>query len=201
MSDVTQPTDSGLTRRDLLKSGAILGGALAWGAPVVQMIGMRPAMAQAVSGCPNTYCLKAEVNEDGTLGPFINCSPGIARGRGRGNCLIPPLEDFDEGDFAGEPGAIFPGIDVEDCLDGDGYKIILPIGCDLIGDDNQQGSPDAFEGGFSAAAKCGEAGGQEIVCDAPSGYDNTGDRVELCFAKECSNGTGISHIELIICCA
>lgn len=39
----------GLTRRQALKRGAILGGALAWATPVVQVIGMRPAFAQTVS--------------------------------------------------------------------------------------------------------------------------------------------------------
>ena len=41
-----------LTRRQALKRGAVLGGALAWATPVVQVVGMRPAMAQTVSpGC------------------------------------------------------------------------------------------------------------------------------------------------------
>ena len=39
----------GITRRQALKKGAILGGALAWATPVVQVIGMRPALAQTVS--------------------------------------------------------------------------------------------------------------------------------------------------------
>ena len=42
----------GITRRQALKRGAILGGALAWATPVVQVVGMRPAFAQTVSpGC------------------------------------------------------------------------------------------------------------------------------------------------------
>jgi hypothetical protein len=39
----------GITRRQALKRGAIFGGALAWATPVVQIVGMRPASAQAVS--------------------------------------------------------------------------------------------------------------------------------------------------------
>ena len=39
----------GITRRQALKRGALLGGALAWATPVVQVIGMRPAFAQTVS--------------------------------------------------------------------------------------------------------------------------------------------------------
>lgn len=40
---------AGITRRQALKRGAILGGALAWATPVVQVIGMQPAFAQTVS--------------------------------------------------------------------------------------------------------------------------------------------------------
>lgn len=202
MSDVTQPNESGLTRRDLLKSGAVLGGALAWGAPVVQLIGMKPAMAQEVSGCPNTYCLKAEY-DDGVLGPFINCSPGIARGSGRGNCLIPSEEDFDEGDFSGVPGAIFEGIVVSDCDGGDGIMLTLPVGCHLAGEDNASGSPDAFVGNVSAAAKCGRIGetNEDEGCDAPEIGVNGDGQTTLCFPKKCTNGSGLSHIELIICCS
>ncbi len=39
----------GLSRRDFLKRSAALGGALVWVTPVVQVVGMRPAFAQAVS--------------------------------------------------------------------------------------------------------------------------------------------------------
>jgi hypothetical protein len=39
----------GLTRREALKRGAMLGGALVWAIPVVQTVGMTAAMAQTVS--------------------------------------------------------------------------------------------------------------------------------------------------------
>ena len=39
----------GITRRQALRKGAILGGALAWATPIVQVIGMKPAFAQVVS--------------------------------------------------------------------------------------------------------------------------------------------------------
>jgi hypothetical protein len=41
--------NSGLTRREMLKRGAVLGGAVAWATPAVQLIGMRPALAQTPS--------------------------------------------------------------------------------------------------------------------------------------------------------
>jgi hypothetical protein len=53
--DSENPVDGqvgGITRRQALKRGAVLGGALAWATPVVQVVGMRAAQAQTVSpGC------------------------------------------------------------------------------------------------------------------------------------------------------
>jgi hypothetical protein len=84
MPDQEMQPESGLTRREVLKRGAALGGALVWGAPLVQVIGMRPALAATPSPtCPNLYCVKAEWqgNEDGSLGSFQACSKGFSRGR------------------------------------------------------------------------------------------------------------------------
>jgi hypothetical protein len=46
----------GITRRQALKRGALLGGALAWATPVVQVIGMQPAFAQVPSPTC-TFCI------------------------------------------------------------------------------------------------------------------------------------------------
>lgn len=205
MSDVDQPIESGLTRRDLLKRGALLGGALAWGAPVVQIIGMRPAMAQEPSpSCPNLFCLTAQFGRRG-LGPFQNCSLGTAAGQGRGNCLTPEDPEFVEADP-------IPGIVVESTMcpshddpeiDVPGILITLPSGCRLAGEDNFSGSPGTFLGNVSAAAKCGLRGGTlEKACDPPTLVEMNGNgQTTLCFPIECSNGTSISHVELVICCA
>lgn len=39
----------GITRRDALKRGAALTGALAWATPIIQVVGMRPALAHTPS--------------------------------------------------------------------------------------------------------------------------------------------------------
>ena len=44
-----RPPDEGITRRDALKRGAALAGAIAWATPVVQLVGIRPAMAHSPS--------------------------------------------------------------------------------------------------------------------------------------------------------
>lgn len=51
-SNTENPADElphGLTRREALKKGALLGGALVWTTPAVQAIGIMPAHAQEVS--------------------------------------------------------------------------------------------------------------------------------------------------------
>lgn len=50
-----QQTQTGVTRRDLLKRGAALGGAIVWMTPVVQTVGMAPAFAQ---DCSPLCCLE-----------------------------------------------------------------------------------------------------------------------------------------------
>ena len=64
----------GITRRDLLKKGAALGGAVVWVTPIVQSVGMGRAFAQAPSPCTpgisyiamNISCLET----DGEPDPF-----------------------------------------------------------------------------------------------------------------------------------
>ena len=53
-----------LTRREILKRGAVFGGALVWATPVVQVVGMGRARAQTPSpGCLR-YCMKWEVENN-----------------------------------------------------------------------------------------------------------------------------------------
>jgi hypothetical protein len=57
MSDAT-----GVSRRDFLKRGAALGGAIAWATPVVQAVGMQSAFAQTTS--PGCFAVKIQRGED-----------------------------------------------------------------------------------------------------------------------------------------
>ncbi len=56
--DIT--THDGVTRREALKKGARLGGALVWAIPVVQTVGMSSAMAQTVS--EGNCCLELRIS-------------------------------------------------------------------------------------------------------------------------------------------
>lgn len=64
--------EEGLTRREALKRGAILGGvALAWTTPAVQIVGMSPALAQStspgVAGCTPGFWKNSEFSWVGYL--------------------------------------------------------------------------------------------------------------------------------------
>ena len=50
---VGEEQGQGITRRDLLRKGAVLGGAVVWTTPVVQTLGMGRAFAQTASPEPN----------------------------------------------------------------------------------------------------------------------------------------------------
>ncbi len=60
---------STITRRELLKKGALVGGTALWVTPVVQVVGMSRAFAKETSpGCIR-YCLKWNVDDNLELGP------------------------------------------------------------------------------------------------------------------------------------
>ena len=169
MSDTDTLNESGLTRREILKRGAVLGGALVWGTPVVQVIGMRPAMAQSTSpDCPNLYCLKAEVS-GGSLGSFGPLGGGQGgQGQGQGNCITE-----DEDCNPNVPAAIlnFLNNNVTGTPET-GFTVILPPGCTLA--ELTGGSPDQFLGGVSAATKCGKKGRSGNPCFVPVVYTGNG---------------------------
>src|SRR5688500_4848825 len=64
---------TGITRRDALRRGALLGGALTWSVPVGQLVGMRPALAQAPSpACESTTCATVIVGGEERI---LRCTP------------------------------------------------------------------------------------------------------------------------------
>jgi hypothetical protein len=108
-----QSTTNGLTRRELLKRGAVLGGALAWATPAVQLIGMTPAMATHVS--ERCICAKfdgsnntAEWTGIGQFGTEGTCLPGFPS---------PDCENFTE------PASFFVG----DCLNRDADTFCIEL--------------------------------------------------------------------------
>lgn len=71
----------GVSRREALKRGAKLTGAVLWMTPVVQAIGMSPALASTTSPtepCDATVAMRAKANWNGTA--FVwEASPGFGR--------------------------------------------------------------------------------------------------------------------------
>ena len=72
-------SDSGLTRREILKRGALFGGAVLWTTPVIQTVSMSRAAAQVAS--PGCYAFKIERRD----GQIICDQPGGAQ-----DCLDSP---------------------------------------------------------------------------------------------------------------
>lgn len=85
---VASDGDSGVSRRDAIKKGAVVGGAVLWATPVIQAIGISPASATHVSPnvqhCPCLACTANAVGlsvagitlggtADGTGGPACQC--------------------------------------------------------------------------------------------------------------------------------
>ena len=72
---------SGISRRDAIKKGAVVGGAVVWATPVIQAIGVSPAGAQVASPVPGCACTGTESFDvratlsgivTGTVGPIQN---------------------------------------------------------------------------------------------------------------------------------
>jgi hypothetical protein len=89
MSDIEQ---GGVSRRDLMKRSAVIGGALVWATPVVQSV-TAPAFAgtPGEDGCPEgkvTHRFKFQVDED-------NCENGNNVG---GGCSFPGWDEAEPGD-------------------------------------------------------------------------------------------------------
>ena len=84
MTDDNSEVDPGGTsRRDFIRKGAIVGGALVWAVPAVQSIGMRAASAQTVSPPDNPPCdtqMTVNVAANGTSWSLGD--DGVVPGRG-----------------------------------------------------------------------------------------------------------------------
>jgi hypothetical protein len=58
----------GLTRRDLIRRGAVVGGTLLWATPVIQSIQAPPAFAAGSAGGPIHGCCRCKVRPEGPGG-------------------------------------------------------------------------------------------------------------------------------------
>jgi hypothetical protein len=147
--------DGGLTRRELIRRGAIAGG-LAWSAPMLQSLGT-PAFAQGYPCRPGCFWVKVDrdgVCEDANGTVFCpNCLGGRPQDLG-GCCWVAGRVVF-------EPE------------NGGGATLTLPPGCTFLGGFSKGCDPDC-------PPATPTPGGADFHC--PDGKDVS--HVEFCFCCE-----------------
>ncbi len=195
-----------ISRRDLLKRGAFVGGAVLWVAPVVQVVGMGKAFARDVSPGCSRYCIKWDATTNAPpTNPSLTCSTAgvkaypiwgntwTALGDGVANALTCPADGTDT-----DAGATF--ITAE------------RTGREFVVYGNQPADmyiafpPDVKlaylkdVGDFSVGAKCGQAlvTFDPVVKDDPCFKDPNDVPYKQIHIPGCNNSKDISHIELIV---
>jgi hypothetical protein len=200
-----QPGD--LTRRELLRRGALLGAAVAWTTPMVQLVGMSPADAKTPSpGCLR-YALKWEADDNLPAPGDFTCaeapegaqelwgSSWVAMGNpppDNANCLPTPGSPAINSDSAASDlGSTFKVYGSRDT----GFWVAFPNTCSVADLTDESSN-------YSAAAKCGSDGCNELT------KPQTGEEPDPCFEGftrisigSCpTTDSDISHLELIIDC-
>lgn len=174
-----QPTTDGLTRRELLKRGAVLGGALAWATPAVQLIGMQPALAAHVSDV--CFCVKNDPPGSDSFEPLSETS--------NGECLSAVDESC-----TGEIPELNGEFEVIDNNDGS-YTIKYPANCHIIAVSVKCGS--GAPGHDCEATPCG----CQHNVDPDPGSPVNGFNYFTVSDDDCQEGAGsISHIEICFRC-
>lgn len=186
-----------VSRRDFLKRGALLGGALVWTTPVVQVVGMNPALAQVASpACNVWYAVKIEREEEESCPTGFTTIPPSPGSTNNGCCT-----DITGG--VNEPGQ---------CLDADGAppddEDLTPGGCTHI---QSVQIPDEGAGDTSWSVKLDDD--CQFVPDSGRCTVKTGTGQEGCVSDACTydhetrtltfavDGAGdISHVEFAFCC-
>lgn len=169
----------GLSRRELLRRGAIAGGALAWAVPTVQTLGMGRALAAEPSGGCVLYCIKYEADE----GRWTS----LGSSKSQGNCFVCSSEAVN-----GLPPTI--GQAVVSGTAATGFTVTLPPGCTVF-DSASTGTPDELAGRSGVWVKCGskkQGAGCELQLVDPGSTTFT--------VSPCGSGKAISHFELLIRC-
>ena len=172
------PATQGLTRRELLKRGALIGGALAWATPAVQLIGMQPALASHVSEL--CFCVKDESEP-------IGSGPLVPLGGSSGECLRADRQGCTD-----TP----PTLDGEFSVTNNGngsYTIEYPANCELIAVSIKCGGGSPDGDCLHEACDC-----QFLVTPDPESNETS--NFFTVFDSDCKNETSVSHIEMCFRC-
>lgn len=177
---------SGLSRRDFLKRGAILGGAVVWATPIVQVVGMRPALAQTTSPvCDQIYAIKINNGAcdnggtDGTpIGGEAYCCEDITnQSPGPGKCITTPAVT------AGDPCDKIASVEY---VTGAIWHIRFVEGCQYV-----DGAVGLKSGGGS------ECTNEFTMTPDPDGMGLTFEHTGVNSSNEVQ---AISHVEFVFCC-
>jgi hypothetical protein len=162
-----------ITRREALRRGAVVGGAVLWASPTVQTLGMGRALAAQPSGGCVLYAVKYEAGQGWT-----------ELGHGKGNCMQLPSGVVDT----------VPGLMRKAPVSGSpetGMTVTLPAGCTVY-DSADSGTPDELTGRSGVWVKCGSM--KHEACNfqsVPAGATSF-------TVKPCGSGKGISHFEFVV---
>lgn len=211
----TEHTSNTISRREILKRGAFVGGAVLWVTPVVQAVGMGRAYAKDVSDGCTRYCIKWDVDANGETGETTCADPTNrihaypirgsaweeigARGKGHsddddhdtGTILTCPDDGVRDAkaarDITTRNGAGFVVYGTQQ----DGFWIAFPRDIKI--------ADLKDEGNDSIGAKCGTV---KVTFDSSIEDDpclkNANGPYRRIHIRGCSNSKDISHIELIV---
>jgi hypothetical protein len=178
---------SGLTRREMLKRGAIFGGALVWATPVVQTVGMSRAYASHTSPpqCDVIRAVKIEILETET-------SPcGGVRRPASGIAAEYCCEDISNQQVPVGPGqclAVTEDAEANGCDHIAAVNFVSEFTWEITFDE------DCFylDGAIELKAGAG-------ACEVPNAsYDS--DTRTLTISKPSATAPAISHVEIVFCC-
>jgi hypothetical protein len=163
-----------ITRREALRRGAVVGGAVLWASPTVQTLGMGRALAAQPSGGCAYYAVKYDVGQGwGGLG------------QGRGNCMTVPSGAVD-----GVP-AVMKNVTVSGSAET-GLTVTLPAGVTVF-DSAETGTPDELTGRSGVWVKCGSMLHVD-ACD----FQSVQPGARSFTVNPCGTGKAISHFEFVI---
>ena len=169
--------ESGISRKEFLKRGAVLGGSLIWAVPTIQAIGMSAAFANETSPVCNFYFAAKIGQEDGQDGE-VECVDIFDQDPGPGKCLdVAGIATA--GGFTVSEGACIRVESFTTPESGD-WTVTLREGCQL----------------WDAAVGIKSGGGNECI-PAPTWEYNPTTRT-ITFDRL---DQAISHVEFIFCCS
>lgn len=184
-ADMTSQSD--ISRRDFLKRGAALGGAIAWATPVVQTIGMRSALAQTASpACNAWYAAKIQRIDKTAVGECVdihNQSTPNAQQCLDSDSLGVPIEEGSCGHI--QSWSLAP----EDATNKS-WTVTLDDQCQFV------------DGSGRCQVKSGPECFEEVVLGPNTGDDVCqwdADTRTITFLSP--DGDDISHVEFAFCCS